>query len=117
MPMAIVDSISARIRSHQKRLIPVAVEQRRQGMRLVVIVEKDFCVIAEAAGMPELADLENVIDVCCFVTQELARHVTARALFDIFAIFLAYPAHAADIFIENGGKFSTAVARSVDIIA
>src|SRR5262249_38203989 len=35
----------------------------------------------------------------------------------ILAIFLAYPAHAVDIFIENGGKFGTAEARRVEILA
>src|SRR6516225_7526834 len=103
MPMAIVDAISARIRGNQKRLIPVTIEQWRQCMRFVVIVEKDFRAVAEAARMPELVDFENLIDVRCVVTQKLGRHVTARALFDILAIFLAYPAHTANVFIENGG--------------
>src|SRR5262249_2626089 len=86
-------------------------------MRFMVIVEKDFCVVAETACMPELVDLENVVDVRCVVAQKLGRHVTARALFDVFAILLAYPAHTSDIFIENGGKLGTTEARSVDIFA
>ena len=49
-------------------------KQRRQCMRFVVIVEKNFCVIAKAARVPELVDFEDVIDARCVVTQKFARH-------------------------------------------
>jgi hypothetical protein len=83
VPIAIIDGIPAGIRRDQERVIPVTVEQRRQSMRFVVIVEKDFCVITKSASVPELVDFEDVIDARCVVTQKLAGHVTARTQFDI----------------------------------
>ena len=81
-----------------------------------MIVKKDFCIITEAAGMAELVDLENIVDARCVVAQKLAWHVATGALFNIFAILLADPAHPANVPIKNGGKFGATKASDVDIL-
>src|ERR1700758_415616 len=117
MAMAVIDGIAPGIRRDQERLVPIAVEQRRQRMRLVMVIENYFGVVAETAGAPELVDLEDVIDIRRVVAQKFLRHVTARASSDIFAIFFPYPAHAADVSIKYGWKFAGAEAGDVDVPA
>jgi len=117
MPVAVIDRIATGIGGDQQCLIPIAVKQGRQGMRLMVVVENYFGAVAEATGTPELVDLEYVVDVCRVIAQKFFRHVAPGAPLDIFPIFLPYPAHAADIAIENSWKFAAAETRNIDILA
>ena len=85
-------------------------------MRLVMVVKSHFGVVAETARAAKFVDLENVVDVRGVIAQKFLRHVAARVLLDVFAIFLADPAHAADVAIKNGGKFATADTNDIDVL-
>ena len=117
MAMAVIDRIATAVGGDQERVVPVGVEQRRQRVRFVMIVEKHCRVVAEAAGAAEFGDVENVVDLRRVVAQKLRRHVAPRIAFDIFAILFADPAHAADIAIEDRRKFRAAEADDVDVVA
>ena len=67
-----------------------------------MVVENHFGIVAKAAGAPEFVDLEDVVDIPGVIPQKFLRHVTAGTSLDIFAIFFAYPAHAADVAIKYG---------------
>jgi hypothetical protein len=82
-----------------------------------MIVEVDFCIVANAAGASESVDLEDVVDVPGVIPQKFLRHVTTGSSRNIFAIFFPYPAHAADVAIKYGWKFATAEAGDVDVLA
>src|SRR4029077_15555633 len=117
MALAVIDGIAPGVRRDQERLVPIAVEQRRQRMRLVMVIENYFGVVAETAGAPEFVDLEDVIDIRRVVAQKFLWHVTSGASLDIFAIFFPYPAPAADVSIKYGWKFAAAEAGDVDVLA
>jgi hypothetical protein len=51
------------------------------------------------------------------IPQKFLRHVTAGTSLDIFAIFFAYPAHAADVAIKYGWKFAAAETGDVNVLA
>ena len=99
------------------RLVPIAVEQRRQSVRLMMVVENNFGTLAKAAGAPELVDLEDVVDIPGVIPQKFLRHVTAGAPLDIFTIFFPYPAYAADVSIKYGRKFAAAETGDVHVLA
>jgi hypothetical protein len=48
-----------------------------------MVVEDDLCVVAEAAGAPELVDLKDVFDVGGVIAQKLLRHVS---IYDFFPV-------------------------------
>jgi hypothetical protein len=105
------------VRRDQQRLVPIAVEQRRKRMRLVMVVENDFGVVAKAAGAPEFVDLEDIVNIPGVISQKLLWHVTAGAPLDVFAIFFPYPARAADVSIKNRREFTAAETGDVDVLA
>ncbi len=80
--MAVVDGVAAGIRRDQQRVVPRRVEQRRERMRLVVIVEKDPRVGAQAARAAEFRRIEHRV-VRAPVAQDLRHHVPARIALDV----------------------------------
>jgi predicted NodU family carbamoyl transferase len=58
-------------------------EQRRQRVRLVMIIEIDPRIAAEAAGAPEFGDFENVVDARRLIAQKFRRHVAPRVFLDV----------------------------------
>src|SRR5690242_483724 len=117
MAVAVIDGIAAGVRRDQERFVPIAIEQRRQGMRLVMVVENYFRIVAKAAGPPEFVDLENIVNILGVISQKLLRHMTAGASLYIFAIFFPYPAHAADVSVKYGWKFAAAETGDIDVLA
>src|ERR1700745_548282 len=103
MPLAVIDAVAAGVAAgvggEEQRVVPLGIEQRRQRVRFVVVVEIDF---AKPARLPELRDVEDVFDTRCVVAEKLTNHITPRILLDIFAILLAYPADAANVPLKFG---------------
>src|ERR1051326_7543806 len=116
MPMAVIDGIAAAVGGDQERIVPACIEQRRQRVGFVMIVEVDLRIVAKAAGAPEFGNLENVVEPWGVIAKEFRRHVTARVLLDVFSIFFAQPAHAGNILVENRREFRTAEADGVGIL-
>jgi len=71
MAMAVIDGIAACVRRDQERFVPIAVEQRRERMRLVMVVENNLGIVAKAAGAPEFVDLEDIVNVPGVISQKL----------------------------------------------
>ena len=117
MPVTVIDAVAAGIGGDQERLVPLGMKQRRQRMRLVMIVEINLGVIAKAAGAAELRDIENIVDARGVVAANFAEHEPARVLLDIFSILLAQPAHAANGAVKFGRELAAAYADDVDVLA
>src|SRR5262249_29792372 len=98
-------------------VVPLRIEQRRQRVRLVMIVEKDMRVVAKAACLPEFGDIENVVDMRGVVAQKFMHHIAARIFLDVFAVFFPNPTRSADVGVEFGRKLAAAGAQHIDVFA
>lgn len=116
MSMAVIDRVAAAIGGDKQRVVPVRVERRRQRVRLVMIIEIDLRIAAEAAGAPEFGDFENVVDAQRLIAQKFRRHVAPRVFLGVLSIFFANPAHAANRFIKCRRKFRAAEADDIGIL-
>ena len=92
--VAVVDGVAAGIRRDQQRVVPGRVEQRRERMRLVVIVESDARVGAQAARAAEFRRIEDRV-IRATVAQDFRHHVPARIALHVLAVLPVQPAGAA----------------------
>jgi hypothetical protein len=115
MAMAVMDGIAAGIGRHQQCVVPRGMEQRRQRMRLMVVVEEGDRVVAETACGLEPRNIKNIVDDGRVVTPQLGQHEPTRVLLDVLAVLLAQPANAADGLVISGRKLAQAPADCVDV--
>src|SRR5712692_6316844 len=115
--MAVVHGVAAGVRRDQQGIVPGGVEQRRQRMRFVMIVEPDERVGAKAAVATELRHVDDCVDVGGVVADELRRHVAPGTFLDVAAVKLAQPAHAPDGLVITGIQFAAAEEGDVHVAA
>ena len=95
MAMAVVDRVAAAVGGHEQRVLPFGVEQRRQRVGEVMVVEIDARVVAQPEIALERRHVEKILHGRRVGAQRLARDPALRLAFDIGAPLLAHPAPAA----------------------
>jgi hypothetical protein len=83
MAMAVVHGIAAAVGGDQQRLIPRTVEQRRQRVRFVVIIEVCHRIVAEAAVTVECGDVEERGNVAGVMMEDIRQHRPPRLALDV----------------------------------
>ena len=97
MAMAVMHGVAAAVGRDQQRVVPRAVEQRRQHMRRMMIVEMDIGIVAKAAVAAPSGNIEHVLRPRGLVAQHFVDQHHARPVAHQGPKALAQAAQAAHV--------------------
>src|SRR5215831_4151963 len=115
MAVAVIDGIAAGIGGYQERILPRTVEQGRQRVGLVMIVEMRDDIVPEATITLKAGDVEKAADLRGAKPLHFCPHHPPGLVLDPRTELLAQPSDAADPAEIGGGEHGAAVSNRVDI--